>query len=187
MKKILLLILATAALCACKPASQNQDENTEEKTNLVAYFSATGTTEAVAQLLAQAANADLLEIEPKTPYTDADLDWRDSLSRSSVEMRDPASRPELKSEPTNLSHYDIIFVGFPIWWGVAPHIVNSFIEAADLKGKTVIPFATSGSSNIEPAIDALRTAYPELDIADGRLLNNITFEDLSSWIEELSE
>ncbi len=188
MKKILLLILATAALCACKPIVQSQSESSEDqKTSLVAYFSATGTTEAVAQLLAQAANADLIEIEPKTPYSDADLDWRDSLSRSSVEMRDPASRPELKSEPTDLSHYDVVFVGFPIWWGVAPHVVNSFIEAADLKGKTIIPFATSGGSKIEPATEALRTAYPSLDIAEGRLLNDITFEDLSSWIEELSE
>ena len=188
MKKILFALLATIALFGCKPSATTQSEAPEDqKTTLVTYFSATGTTEAVAQLLAQAANADLLEIEPAEAYTDADLNWRDSLSRSSVEMRDPASRPELKAAPESLQQYDTVFIGFPIWWGVAPHVVNSFIEAADLQGKTVIPFATSGGSMIDPATEALRAAYPALNIADGRLLNDITFEDLSAWIEELSE
>lgn len=173
-------------LVSCKP-SASSEAAAEGKTTLVAYFSATGTTEAVAQLLAQAANADLLEIEPASPYTDADLNWRDSLSRSSVEMRDPAARPELKVAPASLEGYDTVFIGFPIWWGVAPRIINTFIEAAGLQGKTVIPFATSGGSLVEPATEALRADYPDLSIADGRLLNDITFEDLSSWIEELSE
>ena len=177
--------MAALAFLSCKPVADKGDVADDQKTTLVAYFSATGTTEAVAQLLAQAANADLLEIEPKDIYTEADLNWRDSLSRSSIEMRTPSTRPELKAPPADLKQYDTIFIGFPIWWGVAPHIINSFIEAANLHGKTVIPFATSGGSLIEPATEALRADYPELDIADGRLLNDITFEDLNAWLEEL--
>lgn len=187
MKKIILALAAVALiLVSCKPTTSSET-SAEGKTTLVAYFSATGTTEAVAQLLAQAANADLLEIEPAAPYTDADLNWRDSLSRSSVEMRDPAARPELKVAPADLGQYETVFIGFPIWWAVAPRIINTFIEAAGLQGKTIIPFATSGGSLVEPATDALRADYPALNIADGRLLNDITFEDLSNWIEELSE
>lgn len=188
MKKFLFIALAALAFISCKPVANKGEEGADDqKTTLVTYFSATGTTEAVAQLLAQAANADLLEIEPKDIYTESDLNWRDSLSRSSVEMRNTSSRPELKTPPADLTQYETVFIGFPIWWGVAPHIVNTFIEAANLQGKTIIPFATSGGSLIEPATEALRADYPTLDIADGRLLNDVTFEDLSAWVEELSE
>jgi len=191
MKKI--LTLATAAIliifASCRPATKTAEATDDEsRTVLVAYFSATGTTQAVAELLAQAAYADILPILPAEPYTEADLNWRDSLSRSSVEMRDFTSRPALAEQPKDLSHYQTVYIGFPIWWGVAPHIINSFIEAANLKGKTIIPFATSGGSEIAPATEALRKAYPELNILDGRLLQNTTtFDDLSEWNEELTE
>ncbi len=189
MKKLLYAIVALTLLAGCKQASQNAETDTSDnkKTTLVAYFSASGTTEAVAQLLAQAADADLLQIEPENVYTDNDLNWRDSLSRSSVEMRDTSARPALKSAPADLSQYDKVFIGFPIWWGVAPRIINTFIESANLEGKTIIPFATSGESPIEPATEALRADYPNLNIIDGCLLNDITFEDISNWIEELKK
>lgn len=186
------LTLALAALAmtfaSCNPSNKNAAESEHPRT-LVACYSATGTTMAVAQLLAQAANAELYEIQPEAPYTDADLNWRDSLSRSSVEMRDANARPALDPAqlPIDVAAYDTLFIGFPIWWAVAPRIVNTFIEAANLKGKIVIPFATSGGSPIEPATDALRASYPELTILDGELLNDITFEDLSEWVDELRQ
>lgn len=115
---------------------------------LVAYFSASGVTAKVADTLAKAAGADLYEIKPAIPYTEADLDWRNKDSRSSVEMRDPASRPTIGSAAVDMSEYDTLFVGFPIWWYVAPTIINTFLESYDLSGKTIIPFATSGSSGM---------------------------------------
>lgn len=115
---------------------------------LVAYFSCTGTTRRVAERLANAVGADLYEIKPAVPYTAADLDWTDASSRSSVEMKDRASRPEIAGGVENMSDYDAVFVGFPIWWYVAPHIVNAFLESYDFSGKTVVPFATSGGSGM---------------------------------------
>ena len=115
---------------------------------LVAYFSATGTTAKVAETLADAIGADIYEIEPEIPYTEADLNWRDANSRSSVEMNDPHSRPAIAGKRDNMSDYDAIFVGFPIWWYVAPTIINTFLESYDTAGKTIIPFATSGGSGM---------------------------------------
>ena len=115
---------------------------------LVAYFSASGVTAQVAKKLAEAVGADLFEIAPKVPYTKADLDWMDAKSRSTVEMKDPGSRPELAAVLPNAADYDTVYVGFPIWWYVAPTIVNTFLESIDLSGKTVVPFATSGGSGM---------------------------------------
>ena len=115
---------------------------------LVAYFSAGGVTAKLAKRLAEAASADLHEIEPAEPYTDADLDWRNSHSRSTLEMQDKASRPAVRSHVEHMDDYSTVFVGFPIWWGIAPTIVNTFLEGYDFSGKTVIPFATSGGSGI---------------------------------------
>lgn len=111
---------------------------------LVAYFSASGVTAKVAETLAEAIGADIYEIEPKVPYTKADLDWTNKQSRSSIEMNDPASRPAIAGVRDNMADYDTLFVGFPIWWYVAPTIINTFMESYDLTGKTIIPFATSG-------------------------------------------
>ena len=123
---------------------------------LVAYFSATGTTERLARTLAEVAGADLHGIEPARPYTAADLNWHDAQSRSSVEMNDPASRPDIANRVTDMGRYDTVFVGFPIWWYVAPTIINAFLEAYDFSGKTVIPFATSGGSGMGKTDDVLR-------------------------------
>ncbi len=181
------LILAVALLCltGCKQITKNETTPVEKKHSLVAYFSATGTTGAVAELLAQAVDADLFEIQPMELYSDSDLNWRDSQSRSSIEMRDSLSRPILSAMPVDFLQYDTIFIGFPIWWGVAPHIINSFLEAADFAGKNLVLFATSSSSPIEPVIANLRYTYPQYRFEEGRLLNNITPADLSQWVEDL--
>ena len=137
---------------------------------IVAYFSASGVTATAAKELAKEKNADLYAIEPAQKYTSADLDWRNKQSRSSLEMNDPKSRPALKSQKL-LADYDVIYLGYPIWWGVAPRIINTFIEQAELDGKTVIPFATSGGSGVEPSVSALKASYPKVKWQKGILMN----------------
>lgn len=154
----------------------------QKKKAIVAYFSATGTTEAVAKQLAKEAKAEIYAITPAKTYTSADLDWHNKQSRSSVEMANEKSRPALKAKK-NLAKYDVIYIGFPIWWGVAPRIVNTFIEQANLKGKTVIPFATSGSSTIDKAVSAFKTSYPNVKWQNGYLLNKPTSADLKKVVK----
>ena len=137
---------------------------------LVAYFSAGGVTRAVAERLAAAAGADLFEIRPAVPYTAADLDWTNKKSRSSVEMNDPAARPAIAGELPEMDRYDTVFLGFPIWWYVEPRIVDTFMEACDIAGKTFIPFATSGGSGVEGAARNLQKAYPQAQWKAGKLL-----------------
>ena len=139
---------------------------------LVAYFSATGTTRAAAQRLARKHNAALWEIEAQQPYTAADLDWRNKQSRSSLEMNDPEERPTIK-QCTDITPYSTIYLGFPIWWGICPRIINSWIDnnLEQLEGKTLIPFATSGGSGIAQAEQYLKTTYPTLNWKKGMLLN----------------
>lgn len=165
MKRLTLcaLLLATLTLCA---------QNTQNMQTLVAYFSATGTTRAAAQKLAKQHNAVLWEIEAAEPYTAADLDWRNEQSRSSLEMKDPDERPTIK-QCTDIRPYSTIYIGFPIWWGICPRIINSWIDnnLEQLQGKTLIPFATSGSSGVEEAVEYLRKTYPTLNWQDGLLLN----------------
>ena len=138
---------------------------------LVAYFSASGTTAGVAKNLAKAAGADLYEIKPETPYTRADLNWTDKQSRSSVEMRDKNSRPALADADANIADYDTIFIGFPIWWYVAPTIINSFLEAYDFSGKKIVLFATSGGSGFGKAVASLQVSAPKATIVEGAVLN----------------
>ncbi|WP_407385773.1 flavodoxin [Ruminococcus sp.] len=138
---------------------------------LVAYFSASGTTANVAKDLAKAAGADLYEIRPETPYTRADLNWTDKQSRSSLEMRDKSSRPALADTGADIAAYDTIFVGFPIWWYVAPTIINSFLEAYDFSGKKIVLFATSGGSGFGKAVSGLQASAPGATIVEGALLN----------------
>ena len=138
---------------------------------LVACFSASGVTARVAQEIAAATGADLHEIRPAQPYTRADLDWTNKKSRSSVEMNDPACRPALAEDVPDMGRYDTVFLGFPIWWYVEPRIVDTFVEACDLTGKTVIPFATSGGSGVEGAARNLAKAYPQARWKGGKLLN----------------
>ena len=138
---------------------------------LTAYFSASGVTAKAARELAALINSDLYEIEPAEPYSAADLDWMDKKSRSSLEMKDSSSRPAIRGPLPDTSGYDMICIGFPIWWGVAPRLINTFIESCDLQGKQIVIFATSGGSQLEHAVNDLRRSYPEHNIRSGRLLN----------------
>ncbi len=168
MKKITLILCA--ALIVTMPMRAEQTK--KQMKTLVAYFSATGTTQMAAQKLAFAHKATLWEIEPAEPYTAADLDWRNDKSRSSIEMNDPEERPTIK-QCTNIMPYDTIYIGFPIWWGICPRIINSWLDnnLAQLESKTLIPFATSGSSGIEEAEAYLRKTYPTLNWQKGMLMN----------------
>ena len=152
---------------------------------LVAYFSATGVTARAAQNVAEATGGEVYAITPAKPYTDADLDWRDKHSCSSVEMNDPKARPALGGERLDVSEYDVVFIGYPIWWNQAPRLINTFIESHNLKGKTVIPFATSGGSTIAGSAATLRRSYPALEWKEGRLLNRADEKTLRTWIERL--
>lgn len=160
--------------------AQNND-----KRILVAYFSATGTTARAAQKVAAATGGELYAITPAQPYTSADLDWHDKQSRSSVEMNDPKSRPAIKGRMENIADYDVVFIGYPIWWDLAPRIIDTFIESHDLKGKTVIPFATSGSSSIANSVATLKRDYPALNWKEGRLLNRADEKTIRTWIDRL--
>lgn len=153
---------------------------------LVACFSASGVTARLAKTLAGALSADLFEIKPKVPYTAADLDWMNKKSRSSLEMNDPNSRPEIVGIPENIAEYDRIFLGFPIWWYVAPTVINTFLESCDLSGKTVIPFATSGGSGMGATNEKLAPSCPGAKLLKGRVFKS--FEDeraLKLWAESL--
>ena len=154
---------------------------------LVAYFSATGTTERAAEALAAAIGADLFEIEPTEPYTAADLDWRDKTSRSTLEMKDDTSRPAITHTVDNMDDYSIVFVGFPIWWYVEPRIIDTFLEAHDFAHKTIMPFATSGGSGLGKAPQRMKELAPGASVANGKLLNGaLDADSLSRWARGLS-
>lgn len=147
---------------------------------LVAYFSASGVTKKTAERLAKAAGADLFEIKPVKPYTSADLDWMDKKSRSSVEMNDPDSRPEIADTLSNMADYDTVFLGFPIWWYVAPTIIGTFLESYDFSGKTVVPFATSGGSGMGKTVTVLKGVCPNAKFESGVMLNRASDSELSA-------
>ncbi|MCL2057713.1 MAG: flavodoxin [Oscillospiraceae bacterium] len=154
---------------------------------LVAYFSASGVTRKVAEALADAASADLYEIEPQVLYTQPDLDWRDKSARSTVEMADKSSRPAIVAKDANIGAYDVIFVGFPIWWYIAPTIINTFLEGYDFKGKTIVPFATSGGSGFGETMAYLKTSVDSTaTIKDPKMLNGRQTKDtLTTWLNSL--
>jgi len=154
---------------------------------LVAYFSASGTTRKVAEDLAQVLDAELFEIKPQQPYTEADLNWRDDNSRSSVEMRDQSFRPAIQDAKANIADNSVIYLGYPIWWGVAPTVVNTFLESNDFAGKTIVPFATSGSSGIgDPASYLTKSLPGSAKLTSGETLNGgPTKEALAAWITRL--
>ena len=153
---------------------------------LVAYFSASGVTAKVAEALSEAIGADLYEIEPEVPYTKADLDWMDKQSRSTIEMNDPASRPAIAGKRDNMDDYDTVFVGFPIWWYVAPHIINTFLESYDLTGKTIIPFATSGGSGMGKSNEKLMPSCTGAKLIEGKVFNHSTsHKELTAWVDGL--
>ena len=176
MKRITLIIAACCLmLTACAQNANNnankQPNNNTMKKTLIVYFSATGTTKSAAQKLAKEFNADIYEITPEVPYTAADLDWRDKTSRSTIEMKDKTSRPAINGRCENIADYDVVWIGFPVWWYTAPTIVNTFIEAHDLSGKTLNVFATSGGSNVTGSYNDLKKAYPQYTWGESRLMN----------------
>lgn len=151
---------------------------------LVAYFSASGVTGKVAKELAQAANADLYEIKPEVPYTKADLNWMDKNARSTIEMNDPNSRPAIVGKVDNIRQYEVVFIGFPIWWYVAPTIINTFLESYDFSEKTIIPFATSGGSGMGKTNEKLNPSCKGAVLLDGKVLNgSVSKDELAAWIE----
>lgn len=154
---------------------------------LVAYFSTSGVTAKAAKNLAEAAEADIYEIRPAVSYTTADLNWLDKKSRSSVEMADKSYRPELAGNSIDISQYDTIFLGFPIWWYVAPTIINTFLESHDFSGKTIILFATSGGSGFGNTVQELKISVPENTIIkEGRMLNGSPdIEEIKTWLNTL--
>ena len=184
------IIMVLAALVGCGNAQNKQDEKqngapagsaavTEQEQTpnnntmkaLVTYFSASGVTRNAAKQLADIIGADLFEITPEQLYTEADLDWRDKQSRSTIEMQDKSSRPAITGRCENIADYDVVWIGFPVWWYTAPTIVNTFIETHDLSGKTLNVFATSGGSKVEPCTADLKKAYPQYTWGESRLMN----------------
>lgn len=153
---------------------------------LVAYFSAGGVTAKAAKILAKAADADLYEIKPEIPYTSADLEWMNKKSRSSIEMSNPDSRPQLADTSAAIDKYDVIFIGFPIWWYTAPTIIKTFLEAYDFSRKTIILFATSGGSGFGKTAETLQKIVPGATVREGRILNgNLDPAEIKNWTDKL--
>ena len=186
---LLLAALLAFPLCGCAqdPAAGNTPKGTDpvnQPKALVAYFSATGTTKGVAERLAAAIGAGLYETAPETPYSMADLDWRDKTSRSTLEMADRASRPAIAGPAPDLADCDIVFVGFPIWWYREPSIIDTFVEsnAAALAGKTLVPFATSGGSGMGDSSANLQALAPAAKVPEGRRFRaSASADELATW------
>lgn len=185
-KQILIIIIAccVAYTTASNAQNINNDMSNNSKT-LVAYFSATGTTMEAATLLARVANADLHEIVPEVPYTPTDLNWRDKSSRSTVEMENKNSRPAIANKVENMAQYDTVFVGFPIWWYIAPTIINTFLEQYDLTGKTIVPFFTSGGSGAGETLKYLKPSAPRANWINPKSLNYMGEAEIKAWVETL--
>ena len=193
MKKILFIVLGilivSAGVVFALQNKQTENKGVTNMTNknvLVAYFSATGTTKRVAQNLAKATGGDLYEIKPAKAYTSDDLNWHDENSRSSVEMNDQKSRPEITTGDLSIENYDTIFLGFPIWWGTAPKVVHTFLEKYDFSGKKIIIFATSGSSGLGNTANTLKQSVSKTaKIIEGDVLNlNPSVEELKQWVKK---
>ena len=190
MKSMTLMIAAAAAMILASACGQNNKKNkentdTEDSKTLVAYFSATGTTEAIAKTLAGVTGGTLYEIKPEVKYTAEDLDWTVKTSRSTLEMQDKTSRPAIVKDLADASKYETIYIGFPVWWYTAPTIINTFLEAYDFSGKTVIFFATSGGSTIDKANEEFKAAYPKINWKAGQTLNGASEEDIKTWVASL--
>lgn len=153
---------------------------------LVAYFSASGITEKVAKQIADLAKADIYEIKPKVPYTEADLDWMNKSSRSSMEMKNLSFRPEMADNNIDISAYDTIYLGFPIWWYIAPTIVNTFLEKHDFSGKKIVLFATSGGSGLGKTAQHLKPSVAkDTTIIEGKILNSASSADIQNWLNSV--
>lgn len=202
LKKILalscaLLIAVTITACGTSESENNieskQTTEAEETTQaadtnvLVAYFSATGNTKAVAEQIANVTGGELYEIELAEPYTSEDLDYNNDDCRANLEMNDDAARPEIAGAIENIEQYDTIYLGYPIWWGNAPRIMNTFVETYDLSGKTVVPFCTSGGSGISTSVDTLQElAGDGITWMEGqRFDRGVSEDEISQWIDEM--
>lgn len=182
MKRMILsvMMLSALALTAC-----GQTKKHNEMKTLVAYLSATGTTEAIAEDLASVTGATLYEIKPEEKYTAADLDWHDKQSRTSLEMADKTSRPAIVKDLKDADSFDVIYIGFPVWWYTAPTIINTFIETYGFEGKTVIFFATSGGSSIDKANKDFKAQYPKINWKEGKTLNGAKKAEIKAWADGL--
>ena len=184
MKKLLYFVILVLIVVAGVFFVRNSVSNVKNSNVLVAYFSATGNTKSVAEKLSEAIGADLFEIIPEQAYTSDDLNWHNDKSRSSVEMADNGARPKIVSVVKDMSKYDVIFIGFPIWWGREPAIINTFMESYDFADKTIIPFATSGSSDIGNTSANLQALAPKANILIGkRFATDVSVQDLKIWAE----
>lgn len=198
MKKLLASILAVMLVLAMTSCSggnsgasggdQAAQQNTDDK-SIVVYFSCTGNTKAVAEEIAAQTGSDLHEIVPEEPYTEEDLNYNDDNCRANIEMNDPESRPAISNTIENLSDYDTVYVGYPIWWGSLPRIMNTFFDTYDFSGKTIVPFCTSGSSSISQSVSVIREAEPEAQVKEGLQVSSADADDssdeVSRWIEEI--
>lgn len=198
MKKLLASILAVMLVIAMTSCSggnsgasggdQAAQQNTDDK-SIVVYFSCTGNTKAVAEEIADQTGSDLQEIVPEEPYTEEDLNYNDDSCRANVEMNDPQSRPAISNTIENLSDYDTIYIGYPIWWGSLPRIMNTFFDTYDFSGKTIVPFCTSGSSGISQSVSVIREAEPEAQVKEGLQVSSAGADDssdeVSRWLEEI--
>lgn len=188
MKKLTLFIAAAmiifSAMTACAQKKENKMNQDMKSKTLVAYFSATGTTERVAKLIAVATDGKLYKIKPEKEYSAADLDWTVSTSRCCRENNDPQSRPAILKGNVNMADYDMIYLGYPNWWNMAPRIINTFIESYNLKGKTVIPFSTSGGSGVQNSVKMLKKTYPDINWQEGKLLNGATQGEINQWLNK---
>ena len=188
MNKIFYLwVVLSMATTTFAQSAKTMDKKESNPKILVAYFSATGTTARAARTVANISGGELYTITPEKPYTDADLNWNNKKSRSSVEMNNPKARPTLGGKKLDISNYDVIFIGYPIWWNLAPRIINTFIESQEWKGKIIIPFATSGSSSITNSVAQLKQSYPNFDWKEGKLLNRADENIIRTWIQKTTE
>ena len=188
-KRLITLIIACAmtmgVMAANDDLNRNENMNNDGNKILVAYFSATGTTMEAATRLAKAIHADLHEIVPEVRYTSADLNWNNKNSRSSVEMADKSSRPAVASKVENMAQYNTVFVGFPIWWYIAPTIINTFLEQYDMTGKTIVPFFTSGGSGAGETLRYLKPSAPGANWVEPKNFNYMSESDIITWTNSL--
>ena len=167
--------------------SETPENDAAEQKILVAYFSATGTTKGVAEQIAEGLSCDLYEITPQDPYTDADLNYSDTSSRTTSEMNDENARPAISGSVSDMAQYDVVFLGYPIWWGEAPKIINTFLESYDFSGKTIVPFCTSGSSGISSSVSALKPLASGATWLEGRRFGGgVSDETVMEWVRSLN-
>lgn len=186
MKQLVLILMPAYFQLPVESTKQTADtDRPSDKKILVAYFSCTGTTES-GNRYRKETGGKLYRITPATAYTSSDLDWNDKASRSSVEMTDEKSRPALGGETIDLKDYDVVFLGYPLWWDLCPRPVNTFLEKYDFAGKTVIPFATSGGSSITGSVKQLKKLYPKIEWEEGRLFNGGT-ANVAGWSKQIIE